>query len=599
MVNHCRMRKLATIVVLAIALAFAPGIAGAQVSMSVNPTGGTVNDTFTLSVTVGGHRASELGIPTFAETTDFAIRRSGTSTQQQIVNGKRSFSISFNFTVYPNQSLKPGEYQLPEGTIRIGDEEVALGRPTLRIVTSAAAGMLNSRQPVRVTQSTDLAEAYIGQQVTYRVKIVSNDLFLGGELEDVELKGFLEESFGKQGQRSSIAGSSRITTLTKVLIPTKTGTVFIPSRVLSAKVKAPGTSRTRRSLFDSFPIGPLGRTGRSVIKRYSATPLELEVKPLPPAPDGYYDYIPTGRLSLRTDLDSDKITEGESVTLTLTLTGTGNLRPFDLPDPLKESPAFKRYDDRPKFSATVKGDKIFYRKVFKIAFVPKRAGELELPQFRIAYFDPRSKKYQFVTSDLKTIEVTPNDDERLLIRSGEQTQGVSTDPDKQAIEVVGEGLLPQHEGRYLFEKKRTIPRSLLLLILVLVPSCSLALAYFRSRQLLLASDPLRRAQLLARKNALSKLEDAEELSAEQLYATVTRYIGDRFRVRGDSLTAVEAKELIATNTALADVAEDVQKLLNQLQGQIYSGQGAKKVVAQSLIDEAKNSIERIEKGSSV
>ena len=570
--------------------------AAAEVSISVNPTLGTVNDTFELSVTVSGHRASSLSNPEFTEVAEFAVRRSGTSTQRQYINGEKSFSISFNFTVYPSQSLKAGEYKLPKGSIAIDGKQFDLDQPSIQIVSNSTSGQRNSRQAVQLSQSTDRAEVYVGQQLTYQIRIVSNNSFLGGELEEFQLKGFLEESFGNQGQRSTSTGANRVTTISKVLIPTKAGTNTIPARVLAAKIQAPGSTRARspRSIFGSFPFG---RRGRTVMKRYSTSPLEIEVKPLPPAPPGYTDYIPTGRLTLRTNVDGQTITQGESVTLTLTLSGSGNLRPFDLPEPIDTTNSFKRYDEKPVFVATQKGSKMFYRKTFKIAFVPTSSGNLSLPRFRIVYFDPQDEKFHTLLSDEKVIEVAPDPNERLLVSGVDQNDTVSTS-EKQEVEIVGEGLLPQREGRSLYEKQHPLPRWLLLLVLFLAPSLAILISYYQSRNRLLISDPLRKAQLQAQKNALSKFESSTQLTAEDLHGIITSYIGDRFRLRGDSITVKEAREIVNSQTGLPLVAEELHSLLNTLQNQIYSGKSSSKAIDSSLIEVAKNSIQQIERGCS-
>ena len=556
--------------------------ARAELQVTVLPERGTINETFVLTVSIAGKKAGQLTQPRFERSAHFAIRSAGTSTKEIDINGNIQYSINFNFNLYPSQSLKPGKYTSPKGAINIDGIQNDLAQVPIEIVPAPSTqpalpqGPATSDDSVQFSHYVDINEPYIGQQITYVTKLITSENFIRGELSNDEPERFWREQLGNKEKLSRRLGQGKLTTLSEVLIPTESGVLEIPARQLHAEISTGLAQRRRRRGF--FGLSPFSERNfeRRIVKKYQAPAIQVKVKELPTPPDTNQKYIPTGKLKISSKVDKKEIRQDESLTLTVTVSGDGNLRPLELPNTSENGSGFKRYDDKPKLTTAVRRGKLHYRKKFSTALVPIRSGKLKLPKIAILYFNPESASYETIETKEMTINVSPGSTNQSLSISGNSSltaedlqQKTNT---KRQVEIIGQGLLPQHEGRRTLVPKKVFPTGVFWLIVLTLPILAITALLYLKILSAKRSDPEGLLQLDAGKTAINALNQLNSYDPESVYSILIKFVGHKFRVKSDSLTIDELCQLLLAKTTNKNLADKFQAMLEQLQNQKYSGQ---------------------------
>jgi len=599
--------------------------------VTIDPGYGTTDDTFQLNVTVSGKMSNQIGRPQFESSDKFDLESIGTSTRSEFINGARSYQITYTFLVVPSGNLPPGEYALPKGSIEIDGQPTVIPPAALTILPSGSnnrsspappggSGQSNNapnnsaanaaksptslpgRSPTGIdfAQIVDNEEPYVGQQVVYRAEIAVSAPISGANLGDLEAPGFLRESFGKNPEQQRRVGDSVVYSIPEALFATKAGDVEIAPRALTANIRV--------------PISRSGRTGRRgwdmidemfsdldaftefdvVTKRLTAPAIKLRVKELPPPPKNVSGYVPVGDVKVTSRLDRKDVKQGESVTLTVEVTGDANLKPLELPPPAdKSAQDFTMYVDQPSTDVSAGKDHVFFRKTFHIALIPNKSGKLFVPHYEIPTFNPKTGSYEFQhtsTSVLNVAEGNPN--EKLVIKGADEAKQNSNAP-KNAIERLGEDLLPLHVGPELLTKYEPLPPDILRLGLLIPPMLTALLAFFVSYRKQ-HGDPVKARRAGAARTARAAIGSAS--TADEGFQAFRTYLGARLRVPGESLTSADIKSRLGPTKMPEETINRIAELLHRYQGAIYGGSSTLKPEAlQSLKDESLTLISEVER----
>lgn len=388
---------------------------GQEVSANLKPGYGTVDDTFLLSVMVSGKASNAVAPPLFESSPDFTLEPIGTTTTTQIINGNQSFQFGYNYRVIPSPNLKPGTYQLPKGTINVNGQQHRLENIKITILfpndkdKDKEAGVSGRTGPIDFAQIVSDLKPYVGEQVIYRAELASTLPVIKAKLSDIQLDNFLRESFGKDQERRRRVGTTTIFSMAEPLFPTSPGRVLIPKRDLIADLRAPRQipGIGNMPMLDDFfaDLDPLVG-GAKTTRRATAKPIEMEIRPLPPAPkDTKQQYYPVGTLKVTSDVNHGSVKQGEAVTLTIDVVSDGNLKPFELNLGALEGSNFSAFVEPSKLDQiNSNGEKLISRKTFTVNLVTKRAGSISIPSIRFYYFDPKRETYlQAETEEYKLI----------------------------------------------------------------------------------------------------------------------------------------------------------------------------------------------------
>ena len=132
-------------------------------------------------------------------------------------------------------------------------------------------------------------------------------------------------------------------------------------------------------------------------------PLEISIRPLPPAPAGFGGTV--GEFTLTSKIVPTAPAVGEPVTWTLELTGTGNWPDLTGLPQREVSNDFKVV--QPKSKRTMKDNSLFEGTLTEdVVLVPTKPGQYSLGPVKFTYFNTASGSYQTVTTEAVTINVS-------------------------------------------------------------------------------------------------------------------------------------------------------------------------------------------------
>lgn len=579
--------------------------ADVNVSASVSPQKGTVEDTFIISVTVAGKEASKLGAPVFESNKYFKIESSGQSSEYSMINGAVSSAITYTFTVYPDAELTSGNYELPLGQfLATKGESYQIKKLNIQILPRTMSAS-RANLGIDFAQIVDNTAPYVGQQVLYRAEVVATSQMLNGQLSALDIPDMWIESFNDKDEatRRGTRGNANVFSAREALFPTRAGTFKIPARTLMAKVMT-GRRRMRDPFFDIMP----GFSSMQTDQRIVAESLELSVRPLPNPPKANIKHILVGKVSINSVVDKLSLKEGESATLTITLKGDANLKPFELPDPVVlGGDDFKLYYDAPELNTYPAEKRIVFEKTFRIAIVPKRSGKIALPVLEVVTFDPYEEKYNVLHSREQNITVLPNPDANKLLATAEfskEAQSSKVEEEKKDINIITQDLFPQHVGEKLFLPRPQLNPMMVWVVLIMLPIMAVGWHVYNVRYEYLLRNPSAIAAELAFKNALKAMDDLiatndvtikDANCGDSLAQIISSYLGDKYGINGKALTSNDVKMLVAEKTKNETLATEMSNHFAVLEQMRFASRGSHDSNETSkLLDETKKLLSAIE-----
>ncbi len=376
-------------------------------------------DSAQLSVTISGTLKDDIAIPPVAGLT---FQQIGTSTNVQIVNGSFSKETTYNFAVTADRA---GTFQIPSIKASIDKEDMA----TPPLTVTFGAGGPSSRQ-APATPNNDVAndpskpapgeipfifverewskqDPYEGEAVLSTIRVFQRVRVLSMVPERAPSPAW--RIISKEGQKSYETERDglrwRVTELTEVLVPLKSGDLPSPSFALQSSYLQPSKQRIRRgSIWDLFQGGMMD-AGQEVSKKISTPAKTIHVKPLPVdgKPSVVSDIV--GDFKLTVDVSKRALNPGETATVSVRIAGRGAL------DRMAEVklPALvgaRVYPDKPQLKESMDETGLKSSKEYKFAIVPSQAGDQRLGTVELGVFNTITGKWETLKEDLGTITVS-------------------------------------------------------------------------------------------------------------------------------------------------------------------------------------------------
>ncbi|MGB0175681.1 MAG: BatD family protein, partial [Owenweeksia sp.] len=390
-------------IVLVIAMVLSLAGAQAQVSFKANANRTTVgkNEQFTVEFKVNS-KGRNFQAP------DFQNFRVVSGPNQNMVNYMDNYgvhySLSYSYMLVPREV---GTYEIGRATIEVEGETYRTEPLTITVEqTSPRADDPNDPYSIAASNAflrvlTSKTSVYQGEPLVASYKLYfKTDISRPELLDEPDFTGFYKDNVEIKHintERDMYNGEAYATGVIRqvVLIPQRSGTirpglveVRIPTQVPS----------NRRDFF-----------GRRVTQTVNQTASEnfpsINVKPLPESgkPSNFGGAV--GRYTMDVSLSREELSANESVTLKITVKGEGNLKLVDIPTP--EIPnAFEAYD--PKFSEKINIGAYGMNgtKTFEYLLIPRYGGTYKIPPVQFSYFDPRTERYQTLSSEEFQVKVT-------------------------------------------------------------------------------------------------------------------------------------------------------------------------------------------------
>jgi hypothetical protein len=321
----------------------------------------------------------------------FIVQGPSMGQQMQIINGKASRTTSWRLLL---KAKKAGTFVIPAFQI----EDISSSAIEVQVVESSASTQ-NSNDPVLFLQSSlDSSELYVQQLAYLEVKIFFQGDLQRGSLSEPKVDGLSIEQLGKDKEGSELVNGERYRTFTRRyrLIPERSGTFVLPGSTLSGEMLDRNSGR-----YDYF----------AQTKAVSATASDLTIE-VAPRPDNFPgDWLIADLVSLNEEWSpaTEQLTQGEPVTRTITLTAL-DVAEHQLPDlPLNAPDGVKLYKEQPQAKQAERNGTLVSQKVFSMAVVANKTGELVLPEVKLPWWNKKTNSVHYATLPEKrlTVEVNP------------------------------------------------------------------------------------------------------------------------------------------------------------------------------------------------
>ncbi len=360
----------------------------------------TVGESATLTMTFEG--GSIRALPAIPQIPHLEFSSaSGHSTQLTIVNGARSSSDAYTFTV---TATAPGVYIIPSMTVDMDgfpqhSDPVKL--TVLKTISSLPATAANgNNQTAFIRLLLPRTNVYVGEIFRAQMQLFLRDSVVG--VQNFDPGDLKAEGFTQQGKPHEEAH-----TQTQI---NGAGYSVIPMSMVFTAVKAGkltlGPATCNMDLFFG-PLNIFGQaTGGSRHVSVTSDLVEINSQPLPRdhVPAGFSGAV--GQYSLSLSASPTNIAIGDPITLTIQISGRGALDSLTLPDQTNWA-HFKFY---PPTSELQPGDPLSLTgtRTFKLTVVPETMDVHELPPYEFAYFDPEAGAYRTLNQPAIPLIVRPS-----------------------------------------------------------------------------------------------------------------------------------------------------------------------------------------------
>ena len=562
-----------------------------SLSASVNKNPVSLNDHFSLTFTLTNANAN-IDAPSLD---DFSLLYGpGTSTSVQIVNGKRSSSFSYTYTLAPSKEgtfiIKPAIANVNGVIYKSNEIEIKVVKGNSPAATTQQQGRTQKTNTKSGVSSGDLivkihlnkSKVYVGESVLATFVLYSRFQALDlQEFESPSFNGFWSEEI--ENIRASwddkievINGKQyRKATLRQViLIPQRSGIIEIEKVKLSALVNA--------SFFN-----------RGTLLNASSNALKLKVLPLPEGKPANFSGA-VGQFELKAKTTVTTLKSNDALNYIVELKGRGNLKlasEFDVPFPGD----FEQYD--PKIAENINVDKggMSGTKKWDYLLIPRHQGDYTIPSITFSYFDLGSKTYKTITSKAINISVEKGD--------GENSAGVVySNINKQDFQLLDEDIryinnsppLFIPNGKYLFGSFKYYA-------LFLSPAVLFLLLLFGKRRIEATSkDVVGQKMKKAQRKANTRLKKAQTLLGEggnafydEIFAAIYGYIQERMNMGISEMNKDEIRMRLSNKKIEEENINQLIKVIESCEMARFAPIGD--VSKQDLITQTKKVISNIEK----
>lgn len=537
----------------------------------------SVGDAVQLSIQVSG--TTSAGNPQFGGIDGLEIRYLGPSTQVQIVNGKYSSSVTYNYTVL---AMKAGQFQLGPFEVNAGGEKVTTNAITLTVTDSqggSPGGGTNNQSPSSQQRNDSAGQSSMGNKLFMEMQIPRTRIYLGERIPvkirvyigDVRLENLsypllnqTEVALGKMdkpAQRNTVVNgiSYQLVEFSSVLTFVKTGRFNLGPVTLDCNVLVRGRSRG----WDPFGDNDFGDFFGGGYERYQVQlktkPVAMNVLPVPDngKPNDFSGAI--GKFKMNVTASPTEVLQGDPITVKMTIAGEGYLQSVAAPR-MPNTFGFKAYDAQKKSAPWEQaGDRV----VFEQVLIPVDCSVKQVGPFHFSFFDPGMGSYKEITSPAIPVNITPNPNFKTsLVMSDSVTKSEQLGRDLVFIK--------DAPGNLRLKGTRVYTEFWFWLLQLLPLLLMGAALYYRKYTEMLQSDTPRSRALRAGGAAGKQLVKANELLTagkfeellEHLHRMLREYLGEKYKLPSAGMMA-DVVERLKTENVEEAVLQDVREFFTR------------------------------------
>ncbi|WP_395373209.1 BatD family protein [Marinicella sp. W31] len=356
----------------------------AKVSARVDRTEVTMGESFTLEITIG--ETSTVAPDLSVLEPVFQVAHTNQRSFTQNVNGQISRETIWQVVLFP-QSV--GDHVIPPIEIN-GEFTQAL---SIKVVKPDPAAQGGGDFFIEIEPSK--TEAYVQEEIGLIVRLFYRVTPRNASLSEPVGDGLIVQPVNKSVQYQVQRNGSNYNVLERryALYSENSGKATLNPIVFNGEV-ADG----QRQSFSMF------QRGRPV--RFISDMLEFNIKSIPQSFIGK-PWIPAELVELKQSWSqSNSYKAGEPITRTVELTVKG-LSENQLPDLIMpDIEGAKIYADTADTLGQQDGKSLISTKTMKFAVIPNAAGMLEIPEYKLAWFDTVNQQMQFATLSAESIPIS-------------------------------------------------------------------------------------------------------------------------------------------------------------------------------------------------
>lgn len=318
---------------------------------------------------------------------DFIVGRTSVSRNTQIVNFDASRKTTWQVLLAP---LHAGNVQIPALTI----DDVSTAPISLTVVTANSQPEQMNSLFIRGTLSTD--EAYVGQMITYKVKLYLAVDLQRGVLSAPTPDGAQIKQLGEDIDKTEIIDGKRYRVIERTysIIADQPGELTIEGAGFSGDVLV--QSSRRGGMFSFNESKPM----------QAKAPKEIIL--INPIPNEFHgEWLVSDLVALNEDWPTEpqEYEVGTPITRTINLLAS-NTDETSLPELTIQLPAdLKSYPEKPLRKTFLRDKQMVSQLSQTLAIVPTKAGTYTLPEIRVPWWNPFTKKQEFASLPARTIKV--------------------------------------------------------------------------------------------------------------------------------------------------------------------------------------------------
>ncbi len=366
-----------------------------------------VDKPFQLVYTVNA-TGKDLRVPDFNNFELLAGPFESSSQSYQMINGKTSSSVSVSFT-YTLQATKTGTYSVPPGSIVVEGQKYTSNGLSIKVLPaddpSAASSANQNSQSSKASSAsisndkifirTSVSKSNLYEQeplvVTYKLYTLADVVGMNNvKLPDFNgfMKVELDQNQNKQLSYENFNGKNygTIVLYQALLYPQRTGEITIDKANFEAVIRLQNKTQVR-SIFDDF-----FDSYTNVNKTIVAPAVKVMVNSLPGSKPANFSGT-VGSFSLISNITTKEVKANDAVTLKVIISGNGNMKMIKNPE-ISFPDGFELYDPKVNnnFRTTTSG--VSGTKTIEYLFIPRHAGDFEIPAAEFTYFDLQLKTYK-------------------------------------------------------------------------------------------------------------------------------------------------------------------------------------------------------------
>ncbi len=599
------MKNKILLIALMLFSAFAAGAVEPVRFTASAPSTVIVDKPFQLVYTVNA-TGKDLKVPEFTNFEVLAGPFESRSSSYQVINGKTSSSLSISYT-FTLQGLKTGTYSVPPASIIVDGQKHSSNGLSIKVLPddgSDAAGSSAAQSgasTAKITNDkifirTNVSKSSVYEQepvvVTYKLYTLA-DVAGMNNMKMPDFNGFLkqelDQSQNKQLSYENFNGKNygTIVLYQVLLYPQRTGDITIDKASFEAVIRVQNKTQVR-SIFDDF-----FDSYTNVNKALVAPAVKVKVYPLPGAkPAGFSGTV--GQLSMSSTISATQVKANEAVTLKVVISGSGNMKLIKNPD-IELPEGFEIYDPKVNnnFKTTTSG--VSGTKTIEYLFIPRNAGDFEIPAAEFVYFDLQEKTYKTLRTPVYNLKVSKGEGGESVV-SGNYVN-------KEDVKQLGKDIRFIETKPFKLTKKTepvfgTVEGWILYLIPLLV---ALFLFFVLKRKALENSNIEFVRNKKANKQAQKRLKMAQKLLNEgkkdkfyeEVLKAVWNYLSDKLAIPAASLTKERVEAELTEKGVNADAIKQFTDILNTCEFARYAPNSGQQEMG-NLYAEAIDAISNLE-----